>query len=141
MDIVIGLVIGLVIAAIAGYFAYRTGRNKSQDEGAILRAEAQKTLEEAQTKARQHLVEAKDEKLRLQRNVVTSSRRAFELSERQLRAGTADIVTVLNTQLTLFQAEDSLAQAQLARLQAIVSLYQALGGGWSPRTVEAVDAL
>jgi outer membrane protein, multidrug efflux system len=48
---------------------------------------------------------------------------------------------VLNTQLTLFQAEDSLAQAQLARLQAIVSLYQALGGGWSPRTVEAVDAL
>jgi NodT family efflux transporter outer membrane factor (OMF) lipoprotein len=81
------------------------------------------------------------EKLRLQRNVVASSRRAFELSERQLRAGTADIVTVLNTQLTLFQAEDSLAQAQLARLQAIVSLYQALGGGWSPRTVEAVDAL
>ena len=81
------------------------------------------------------------EKLRLQRNVVASSRRAFELSERQLRAGTADIVTVLNTQLTLFQAEDSLAQAQLARLQAIVSLYQALGGGWSPRIVEAVDAL
>ncbi len=81
------------------------------------------------------------EKLRLQRNVVTSSRRAFELSERQLRAGTADIVTVLNTQLTLFQAEDSLAQAQLARLQAIVSLYQALGGGWTPRIVEAVDAL
>ncbi|MBI3700484.1 MAG: efflux transporter outer membrane subunit [Afipia sp.] len=85
------------------------------------------------------------EKLRLQRNVVISSRRAFELSERQLRAGTADIVTVLNTQLTLFQAEDSLAQAQLARLQAIVSLYQALGGGWSPRTEpkteEKADAL
>lgn len=65
MDIVIGLVIGLVIAAIAGYLAYRTGRNKSQDEGAILRAEAQKTLEEAQTKARQHLVEAKDETVNL----------------------------------------------------------------------------
>ena len=65
MDIVIGLVIGLVIAAIAGYFAYRTGRNKSQDEGAILRTEAQKTLEEAQTKARQHLVEAKDETMNL----------------------------------------------------------------------------
>jgi outer membrane protein, multidrug efflux system len=81
-----------------------------------------------------------DERLRLQRIVVTSSRRAFELSERQLRAGTVDIVTVLNTQLTLFQAEDSLTQAQLARLQAVVSLYQALGGGWSPKT-EPVDAL
>ena len=81
------------------------------------------------------------EKLRLQREVVAASRRAFELSEQQLRAGTADIVTVLNTQLTLFQAEDALSQAQLARLLAIVSLYQALGGGWEPRLERPVDAL
>jgi len=81
------------------------------------------------------------EKLRLQRQVVAASRRAFQLSEQQLRAGTADIVTVLNTQLTLFQAEDSLWQAQLARLLAYVSLYQALGGGWEPRVEKAVDAL
>jgi multidrug efflux system outer membrane protein len=81
------------------------------------------------------------EKLRLQREVVSSSRRAFQLSEQQLRAGTADIVTVLNTQLTLFQAEDVLWQAQLARLLAFVSLYQALGGGWEPRMEKPVNAL
>jgi NodT family efflux transporter outer membrane factor (OMF) lipoprotein len=81
------------------------------------------------------------ERLRLQRQVVSASRRAFELSEQQLRAGTADIVTVLNTQQTLFQAEDLLWQAQLARLLAIVSLYQALGGGWEPRMERPVDAL
>jgi multidrug efflux system outer membrane protein len=81
------------------------------------------------------------ERLRLQREVLAASRRAFELSEQQLRAGTADIVTVLNTQLTLFQAEDSLWQAQLARLLAIVSLYQALGGGWEPRMERPVNAL
>jgi multidrug efflux system outer membrane protein len=80
-------------------------------------------------------------KLRLQREVVAASRRAFQLSEQQLRAGTADIVTVLNTQQTLFQAEDALWQAQLARLLAIVSLYQALGGGWEPRMERPVDAL
>ncbi|MGJ5078387.1 efflux transporter outer membrane subunit [Bradyrhizobium oligotrophicum] len=80
-------------------------------------------------------------RLQLQRQVVTASRRAFELSEQQLRAGTADIVTVLNTQLTLFQAEDALWQAQLARLQAFVSLYQALGGGWEPRMEKSADAL
>ncbi|MDA9493307.1 RND transporter [Bradyrhizobium sp. CCBAU 11361] len=80
-------------------------------------------------------------KLQLQRDVVTASRRAFDLSEQQLRAGTADIVTVLNTQLTLFQAEDALSQAQLARLLAIVSLYQALGGGWEPRMERPVNAL
>ncbi|QDW42000.1 efflux transporter outer membrane subunit [Bradyrhizobium sp. KBS0727] len=81
------------------------------------------------------------EKLRLQREVVAATRRAFQLSEQQLQAGTADIVTVLNTQLSLFQAEDSLWQAQLARLLAIVSLYQALGGGWEPRMERPVDAL
>jgi multidrug efflux system outer membrane protein len=80
-------------------------------------------------------------RLRLQREVVASSQRAFQLAEQQLRAGTADIVTVLNTQLTLFQAEDSLSQAQLARLLAIVSLFQALGGGWEPRMERPVDAL
>ncbi len=81
------------------------------------------------------------ERLRLLRDVLTASRRAFQLSEQQLRAGTADIVTVLNTQLTLFQAEDSLSQAQLARFLAIVSLYQALGGGWEPRMERPVNAL
>jgi NodT family efflux transporter outer membrane factor (OMF) lipoprotein len=80
-------------------------------------------------------------RLKLQRDVVASSRRAFQLSGDQLRAGTGDIVTVLNVQLTLFQAEDSLVQAQLARLQAIVSLYQALGGGWEPRMERPVNAL
>jgi outer membrane protein TolC len=48
---------------------------------------------------------------------------------------------VLNVQTTLFQAEDALVQAQLARLQAIVSLYQALGGGWEPRMERPVNAL
>ncbi len=80
-------------------------------------------------------------RLQLQRDVVAASRRAFDLSEQQLRAGTADIVTVLNTQLTLFQAEDALSQAQLARLLAVVSLYQALGGGWEPRMEKPVNAL
>ncbi|EKS28320.1 Outer membrane protein oprM precursor [Afipia felis] len=75
------------------------------------------------------------DRLRLQRIVVASSRRAFELSEKQLQAGTADIVTVLNTQQTLFQAEDTLQQVQLAWLQSYVSLFSALGGGWEPQTV------
>jgi outer membrane protein, multidrug efflux system len=46
---------------------------------------------------------------RLQRNVVTSSRRAFDISEQRLREGTIDLVTLLQTQQTLFQAEDALA--------------------------------
>jgi multidrug efflux system outer membrane protein len=67
---------------------------------------------------------------RLQTEVVSTSRRAYELSETQLRAGTIDITTVLNTQRTLFQAQDQLVLVRLTRLQASVSLFQALGGGW-----------
>ncbi|HEY2419212.1 MAG TPA: efflux transporter outer membrane subunit, partial [Steroidobacteraceae bacterium] len=80
------------------------------------------------------------EREKLQREVVTSSRRAFDIAEQRLREGTVDLVTVLQTQQTLYQAEDVLAQARLAHVQAIVSLYQALGGGWLPKPVDAADA-
>jgi outer membrane protein, multidrug efflux system len=72
------------------------------------------------------------ERERLQRDAVVASRRAFDLSETRLREGTVDLVTVLNAQQTLFQNQDALAQTRLARFQAIVSLFQALGGGWAP---------
>jgi NodT family efflux transporter outer membrane factor (OMF) lipoprotein len=80
------------------------------------------------------------EREKLQREVVTSSQRAFDISEQRLREGTVDLVTVLQTQQTLYQAQDALVQARLAHVQAIVSLYQALGGGWLPKPVEAADA-
>ncbi len=70
---------------------------------------------------------------RLQREVVASSRQAFDISEQRYQQGTIDLVTLLQTQQTLYQAEDTLVQARLAHLQAIVSLYQALGGGWLPK--------
>jgi NodT family efflux transporter outer membrane factor (OMF) lipoprotein len=66
----------------------------------------------------------------LQREAVTEARRAFELSEERLRGGTIDLTTVLQTEQTLFQQEDVLAQVRFARLEAIVALFQALGGGW-----------
>jgi len=72
------------------------------------------------------------ERERLQRDVVMASRRAFEIAETRLREGTVDLVTVLQTQQTLFQAEDTLAVVRLARMLAVLSLFQALGGGWMP---------
>ena len=77
---------------------------------------------------------------RLQRAVVDSSRRAFDISEQRLREGTIDLVTVLQTQQTLYTALDTLVVARLAHIQAIVSLYQALGGGWKPKPLDMADA-
>ncbi len=61
IGLVIGVAIGLVIAAVVGVITYRIGRKQARDEGAVLRIEAEKTLNEAQTKARQMLIESKDE--------------------------------------------------------------------------------
>jgi NodT family efflux transporter outer membrane factor (OMF) lipoprotein len=77
---------------------------------------------------------------RLQGDVVTSSRRAFDIAEQRLREGTVDLVTVLQTQQSLYSAIDAQIQARLVHLQAIVSLYQALGGGWLPKPVQAAHA-
>ncbi len=70
---------------------------------------------------------------RLQQQVVDASRRAFNIAETRLREGTVDLVTVLITQQALFTAEENRVTARLARLQAVLSLYQALGGSWLPK--------
>ncbi len=44
---------------------------------------------------------------------------------------------MLQTETTLFSAQNSLVQARLARLQADVALYRVLGGGWSQTAADA----
>ena len=82
----------------------------------------------------QALVAVQQEELRerYQREVVRTSREAFNISRQRLEQGTLDMVTLTQTQQTLYSAEDLLAQVRLLRLLAVVQLYQALGGGWSP---------
>ena len=74
--------------------------------------------------------------MKLQAAAVSAARRAYEAADMRLREGTIDIVTLSTTQTTFFQAQDQLALARLAYFQAATSLYQALGGGWSPTTRE-----
>ena len=55
---------------------------------------------------------------RLQIEAVNNSRKAFDVSETQLRAGTVNLITVLQTQQTLLTAENTLAQVRLTKLLA-----------------------
>ncbi|MGH8220644.1 MAG: efflux transporter outer membrane subunit [Steroidobacteraceae bacterium] len=71
-----------------------------------------------------------NEQLRRQRNAVDKAQSAYGLSQEQFHAGTISILTVLGTETALFTAQDALAQVKLAYLQALVGLYNALGGGW-----------
>lgn len=62
--------------------------------------------------------------------MIDAAREAFAISQLQYRQGATDFITVLQAQQTLFSAEDQLAQTTLTRMQAVVHLYEALGGGW-----------
>jgi len=75
------------------------------------------------------------------RREVDAAREAFGISQLQYRQGVADLLNVLQAQQTLFQARDELAQAKLARLQALVHLYEALGGGWQEAAGERTQVL
>jgi outer membrane protein, multidrug efflux system len=75
-------------------------------------------------------VEETTQQVRLQIDVVKNLRTAFDISETQFRAGTVNLTTVLQTEQSLFTAQDTLVEVQLARLNAVLSLFQALGGGW-----------
>lgn len=66
----------------------------------------------------------------LQDQVQTRARESLRLAEVRYRAGADDLLTVLDAQRTLFSAQDQLAQVRQNRLQAALSLYKALGGGW-----------
>jgi NodT family efflux transporter outer membrane factor (OMF) lipoprotein len=57
--------------------------------------------------------------------------RAFEGARLRYRAGSADFLTLLEAQRSLYAARDQLIQYRLARLRALVGLCKALGGGWS----------
>jgi len=65
-----------------------------------------------------------------QQNLVDSARDAARLSEIRFKAGSTDYLEVLTNETNSFSAELALAQAQGNELNALVQLYQALGGGW-----------
>jgi outer membrane protein, multidrug efflux system len=62
---------------------------------------------------------------------------AFRISELQYREGTIDILALLQNQQNLFTAQDTLVQTKLARLEANLALYNALGGGWEQKADDA----
>jgi len=76
----------------------------------------------------------------LQADVLTKSQNALRLAEVRYREGADDLMTVLDAQRSLFDAQDRLAQIRLQRLQGAVDLFKALGGGWNAADTNFVAA-
>ncbi|MBN9429206.1 MAG: efflux transporter outer membrane subunit [Burkholderiales bacterium] len=62
--------------------------------------------------------------------IIEQAQRSLQLAELRYREGAEELLTVLDAQRTLFQAQDQLAQLRLARLGSALDLFKALGGGW-----------
>lgn len=67
-----------------------------------------------------------------QEGALEQSERAYEGARLRYERGYGDFLAVLEAQRSLYPARDQLAQYRLARLQAVVALCKALGGGWEP---------
>ena len=112
--------------ALTGQYAYSKARY------AELLADYHKTVISAFSNVEDALVSLQQTALQRERQqvAVDKARRAFEITQRQFHIGTINILTVLNTETALFTAEDALVQVKYAHLAALISLFNALGGGW-----------
>ncbi|MBI5780377.1 MAG: efflux transporter outer membrane subunit [Rhodocyclales bacterium] len=71
-----------------------------------------------------------DEALAAQQRAVAQAQTALRIATLQYQQGMTLYLDVLTAQRSLLNARDAEVQARLARLNAALSLYQALGGGW-----------
>jgi multidrug efflux system outer membrane protein len=125
----------------AGVFqpVFNSGQLKAQAEAQ--RARTEQALRAYESVLRQAFREVEDalvaiRTLRLEHAArvrqVGAARNAARLSRARYDAGVVDYLEVLDTERTLFSSELDESATRQASLSAVVRLYKALGGGWTP---------
>jgi multidrug efflux system outer membrane protein len=101
---------------------------RKQELVQVYRATVISALSEVDTALGQ--IHSLDEQQRLKTLELEGARQAYELSQIRYQSGAEDFMTVLDTQRALSDVQNDMGILKLRRLQATVSLYKALGGGW-----------
>ena len=70
-----------------------------------------------------------DDQLAAQQALVTASTVAYRLADMRYRGGVDSYLSALDAQRSLYSAQQQLQNVRLLRLQNLVTLYKALGGG------------
>jgi multidrug efflux system outer membrane protein len=78
-----------------------------------------------------------DDQLAAQQALVTASEKAYRLADMRYRGGVDTYLNALVAQISLYSAEQQLQSVRLLRLQNLVTLYKALGGGLREHAVAA----
>jgi multidrug efflux system outer membrane protein len=81
-----------------------------------------------------------DDQLAAQQALLTASARAYRLADMRYRGGVDSYLAALDAQRSLYTAQQQLQSVRLLRLQNLVTLYKALGGGLLERTPTAQTA-
>lgn len=76
-------------------------------------------------------VQERDRREALARSVVAAER-SVEIVEQAYIIGLTDFQNVLDTQRSLFEQQDALAESEGDVTQNLIRIYKALGGGWAP---------
>jgi NodT family efflux transporter outer membrane factor (OMF) lipoprotein len=129
-----------LLAGIAGPI-FNAGRLRAQVEiQDAVREQAQVTYEQTVLAA---LQEVENALVALARNrervealaiAAESAGNAAQLARQRYSAGLIDFQSVLDTERSVLSTEDSLASSRADSVLALIRLYKALGGGWSPQT-------
>ncbi len=94
----------------------------------------EKTILKAMKEVENALVKYADDMQRVAdlQHSVKVAKRTLELSLILYKEGLRDFQSTLDAERVLFEAENSLAQAEGVTAISLVELYRALGGGWNP---------
>lgn len=80
------------------------------------------------------------DQLRAQESLVSATQNSFDLSRARYERGVDDYLTLLDSQRSLYAAQQNLISVRLQRLSNLVTLYKALGGGTLAGGTATADA-
>lgn len=81
-----------------------------------------------------------DDQLQAQQALVKATSESYRLSRMRFDTGIDSYLTVLDSQRSLYAAQQSLINVQLLQQSNLVTLYQVLGGGWYENNVDPIKA-
>jgi multidrug efflux system outer membrane protein len=71
-----------------------------------------------------------DDQLDAQKSLVEATEDSYRLSDARYRKGVENYLNVLDSQRSMYSAEQDLINVRLAKQTNLVTLYKVLGGGW-----------
>jgi len=125
---------------------FNAGRNRANLKGAeidrdITLAQYEKAIQSAFKEVADSLAlrQTLGDQLDAQHSLVDASSESYRLSEARFKSGIDNYLAVLDSQRTLYAAQQNLISVRLSALSNQVTLYKVLGGGWNALTPESAS--